>query len=128
MTDKAGNDLAKLLLKHGYTGVRKIGEGSFGVAVLVQDGDGSQSVCKSVKVNACAMEDLLTAKKEARLLSHLQHPNIVRYRTSFLDWGWFCIVMDYCDGGSASELIEKVAKKSTPMPEEQVCCYIAQIA
>jgi len=126
MTDKA--DLAKLLLKHGYTGIRKIGEGSFGVAVLVQDGDGAQSVCKSVKVNACAMEDLLTAKKEARLLSHLQHPNIVRYRTSFLDWGWFCIVMDYCDGGSVSEQIEKLAKKSSPMQEEQIACYVAQMA
>jgi NIMA (never in mitosis gene a)-related kinase len=114
-------DFSKLLLKHGYTGVKKIGEGSFGVAVLVQDSDGCQSVCKSVKVGAAAMEDLLAAKKEARLLAHLQHPHIVRYRTSFLDLGWFCIVMDYCDGGSLAVQIERSAKKSSPMSEEQNC-------
>lgn len=121
-------DFAKLLLKHGYTGLKKIGEGSFGVAVLVQDADGAKSVCKSVKVGAAAMEDLLVAKKEARLLAHLQHPNIVRYRTSFLDWGWFCIVMDYCDGGSLSDHIEKCVKRSTTIPEEQIASWVAQMA
>lgn len=125
MSDKA--DFAKLLLKHGYTGIRKIGEGSFGVAVLVQDSDGAQSVCKSLKVGAAAYEDLVAAKKEARLLAHLRHPNIVRYRTSFLDWGWFCIVMDYCDGGSLSARIERSARNGTPIPEDQIVSWVAQI-
>jgi len=125
MSDKA--DFAKLLLKHGYTGVRKIGEGSFGVAVLVQDSDGTQSVCKSVKVGAAAMDDLLSAKKEARLLSHLQHPNIVRYRTSFLDCGWFCIVMDFYDGGCLTEKIERSAKNLSYFAEDQIVVWVTQI-
>jgi len=124
MADKA--DFAKLLLKHGYSGVKKIGEGSFGVAVLVQDTDGSRSVCKSVKVGSASMEDLLTAKKEARLLANLAHPNIVRYRTSFLDLGWFCIVMDFCDGGSLEEKISRAAKGSKPLPEDQIIRWFTQ--
>jgi NIMA (never in mitosis gene a)-related kinase len=125
MSDKA--DFAKLLLKHGYSGVKKIGEGSFGVAVLVQDCHGAQSVCKSVKVGAAAMEDLLSAKKEARLLAHLQHPHIVRYRTSFLDLGWFCIVMDFYDGGSLTDKIEKSAARSESIAEEQIIIWVTQM-
>lgn len=124
MSDKA--DFAKLLLKHGYSGVKKIGEGSFGVAVLVQDAEGGKSVCKSVKVGAAAMEDLLTAKKEARLLANLDHPNIVRYRSSFLDLGWFCIVMDFCDGGSLEMALQRAIKKSSHLQEEQIIRWFTQ--
>lgn len=124
MADKA--DFAKLLLKHGYQGIKKIGEGSFGVAVLVQDREGNKSVCKSVKVGTASMDDLVVAKKEARLLANLQHPHIVRYRTSFLDWGWFCIVMDFCDGGSLQAHLEYAASKKQPLAEAVVIRWFTQ--
>jgi serine/threonine protein kinase len=35
---------------------------------------------------------------EANLLRHLQHPNIVGYKNSFIDNGVLIIIMEYCEG------------------------------
>lgn len=40
------------------------------------------------------------ARKEVKVLSQMQHPNIVTYKESFEADGNLYIVMDYCDGGS----------------------------
>jgi len=119
-------DFPELLLKHGYSGMKKLGEGSFGMAVLVEDGEGAKCVCKMVKVGESSMRELLEARKEGRLLAHLQHPYIVRYRTSFLEGGWLCIVMDYCEGGTLADKIQRAAKGSSTIAEAQVVRWVTQ--
>ena len=32
------------------------------------------------------------------MLRDLKHPYIVRYKESFLEDGWLCIVQEYCEG------------------------------
>ena len=39
------------------------------------------------------------ARKEVKVLSQMQHPNIVSYKESCERDGNLYIVMDYCDGG-----------------------------
>eukprot|EP00927_Polykrikos_kofoidii_P017269 TRINITY_DN17840_c5_g1_i1.p1 TRINITY_DN17840_c5_g1~~TRINITY_DN17840_c5_g1_i1.p1 ORF type:complete len:992 (-),score=226.11 TRINITY_DN17840_c5_g1_i1:53-3028(-) len=121
-------EIASVLLKHGYSGVRKIGEGSFGVAVLVENKDGLRSVVKLVNVSKASSGETQEARREARLLSRLKHPYIVRYRENFADRGWLCIVMDYCAGGDVTERLETAKANNEQLPEDRVLRWITQAA
>jgi|EP00927_Polykrikos_kofoidii_P062398 NIMA (never in mitosis gene a)-related kinase len=115
-----------VLGKHGYTEVRKIGEGSFGKALLVQTMDGASAVCKMVDVSKASAKERQDAIKEGQLLASLKYPYIVRYRDNFADSGWFCIIMDYCKGGDLSQQIEKAKKSRVLIPEEQILKWFTQ--
>ena len=55
----------------------------------------------------------------------LKHPYIVRYRNSFHEHGWLCIVMDYCEGGDLSKVIESAKRKlflSNAIQFYKSCC------
>lgn len=119
-------DVAKILQKHGYTEIKKVGEGSFGKAILVQTEDGSKLICKMVDISKASAKETQDAIKEGKLLSSLKHPYIVRYRENFTEKGWFCILMDYCPGGDLSKQIDKAKKGRQPFPEEQVLRWLTQ--
>eukprot|EP00443_Scrippsiella_acuminata_P049919 CAMPEP_0115417020 /NCGR_PEP_ID=MMETSP0271-20121206/23910_1 /TAXON_ID=71861 /ORGANISM="Scrippsiella trochoidea, Strain CCMP3099" /LENGTH=953 /DNA_ID=CAMNT_0002841397 /DNA_START=68 /DNA_END=2930 /DNA_ORIENTATION=+ len=119
-------DLSAILLKHGYSGTKKIGEGSFGVAVLVEDADGAKGVCKVVDVSRASAKETQEARREGRLLSQVKHPYIVRYRENFAERGWLCIVMDFCDGGDLTAQIEAARKKREPLAELQILRWFTQ--
>eukprot|EP00929_Paragymnodinium_shiwhaense_P109747 TRINITY_DN7625_c0_g1_i1.p1 TRINITY_DN7625_c0_g1~~TRINITY_DN7625_c0_g1_i1.p1 ORF type:complete len:1111 (-),score=315.09 TRINITY_DN7625_c0_g1_i1:211-3543(-) len=128
----AVRECSNVLVKHGYAAVRKIGEGAFGVAVLVEDKEGGKAVCKVVNIGRAGPKETREAKSEARLLSTLKHPYIVRYRESFTEQAaagngaWFCIVMDFCEGGDLTAQIEKAKAKAAKMPETRVLRWITQ--
>eukprot|EP00928_Gymnodinium_smaydae_P049423 TRINITY_DN3316_c0_g1_i1.p1 TRINITY_DN3316_c0_g1~~TRINITY_DN3316_c0_g1_i1.p1 ORF type:complete len:540 (+),score=98.27 TRINITY_DN3316_c0_g1_i1:182-1801(+) len=122
----AHRDVAGVLRKHNYAELKKIGEGSFGKAILVQSGDGAKLVCKMVDVSAASAKETTDAVKEGKLLAAFKHPYIVRYRESFIDSGWLCILMDYCEGGDLSQQIEQAKRRRQPLPEEQVLRWMTQ--
>jgi NIMA (never in mitosis gene a)-related kinase len=122
----AHRDVGSLLRRHSYTELRKIGEGSFGKAILVQTDEGSKLVCKMVDVSQASSKETQDAIKEGRLLAAFKHPYIVRYRESFIDNGWLCILMDYCEGGDLSRQIEQAKKRHQPFVEEQVLRWMTQ--
>lgn len=119
-------DLGPILQKHGFGEIKKIGEGSFGKALLVQAEDGTKLVCKAVDVSAASSKETQDALKESRLLAALKHPYIVRYRHSLHEHGWLCIFMDYCEGGDLSKVIESAKRRGQRLPEEQVLRWITQ--
>lgn len=120
-------DEVGLLRRHGYKMVKKIGQGSFGKAILVQsEANNSQLVCKMVDISKATPKEREETVKEARILSTFKHPYIVRYRESFLEAGWLCILMDYCDGGDLATVIEQAKKKRQPIPEEQILVWMTQ--
>jgi NIMA (never in mitosis gene a)-related kinase len=46
--------------------------------------------------------------QEAKIIEHLQHPNVVRFIEVFRSpKGKLCIVMDYADGGDLSQFLKK---------------------
>jgi len=122
----AHRDVSGLLGKHGYQQIKKIGEGSFGKALLVQNAAGGQLVCKMVDISAASSKERQDAVKEGKLLASFKHPYIVRYRESFLEAGWLCILMDFCDGGDLASIIEQAKKKRAPIPEPQVLIWMTQ--
>jgi len=77
-------------------------------------------------VSKASRKEMDDAVKEGRVLAGLQHPYVVRYRESFQDRGWLCIIMDYCEGGDLTKQISEARKKRQSIPEEQVLKWFTQ--
>eukprot|EP00933_Yihiella_yeosuensis_P004874 TRINITY_DN109276_c0_g1_i1.p1 TRINITY_DN109276_c0_g1~~TRINITY_DN109276_c0_g1_i1.p1 ORF type:complete len:522 (-),score=94.00 TRINITY_DN109276_c0_g1_i1:243-1808(-) len=122
----AHRDVAGLLRKKGYQEIKKIGEGSFGKAILVQGRDGQKLVCKMVDVSKASAKEQREALQEGQLLAGLKHPYIVRYRENFTEAGWFCILMDFCEGGDLTKQIETSRRSRKPLSEDQVLRWFTQ--
>ncbi|XP_077441337.1 serine/threonine-protein kinase Nek1 isoform X4 [Vanacampus margaritifer] len=104
-----------------YEKVKKIGEGSFGKAVLVKaKKDGHQYVIKEM-----SDKERQESRKEVSVLANMSHPNIVQYKESFEEGGCLYIVMDYCEGG---DLFKKInSQKGMLFTEEQILDWFVQI-
>mmetsp|Transcript_61653 Transcript_61653/g.133512 ORF Transcript_61653/g.133512 Transcript_61653/m.133512 type:complete len:598 (-) Transcript_61653:278-2071(-) len=122
----AHRDIATLLKKHGFAEIRKVGEGSFGKAILVQSQDGSRLICKMVDISRASPREMQDAVKEGKLLAQLRHPYIVRYCESFTESGWLCILMDYCEGGDLTKQIEEARRARRSISEEQIMKWFTQ--
>mmetsp|Transcript_54094 Transcript_54094/g.142495 ORF Transcript_54094/g.142495 Transcript_54094/m.142495 type:complete len:555 (+) Transcript_54094:115-1779(+) len=122
----AHRDVAGLLKKRGYLEVKKIGEGSFGKAILVQAKDGTKLVCKMVDISKASAREQRDAMKEGQLLASLKHPYIVRYRENFTDSGWLCILMDFCENGDLTKKVDEARKGRKPFAEDQVLRWLTQ--
>lgn len=125
------HDVGALLRKHGYNEIKKIGEGSFGKALLVEqrrgcEGDGAKLVCKMVDVSRASRKETDDAIKEGTLLSKMKHPYVVRYRESFIDGGCLCILMDYCEGGDLTKQIEYARRSGQGISEDQILRWMTQ--
>lgn len=130
---RASDLVRSVLSQHGYTQLKKVGEGSFGAAILVKDtssrrssGGGEKAIVKIVDLRRAARHETEDALKESRVLSSLQHPNIVRYRETFLEDGFLGIAMDYCEGGDLSNRIRKKYEENSIFPEQQVLRWFTQ--
>ena len=110
-----------------YKKVRVIGKGAFGAAVLVaaRADPKQQYVIKQVDVSRLKPKERDEAKKEIKLLASFHHPNIVRYRDSFLESGILHIVMDFAEGGDLSNLLKEQGQRH--LAEEQVVDYFVQL-
>ncbi|KAF4799519.1 NIMA related kinase 1 [Turdus rufiventris] len=102
-----------------YIKVRKIGEGSFGKAILVKSKeDGQQYVIKEINISKMSNKEREESRREVAVLANMKHPNIVLYRESFEENGCLYIVMDYCEGG---DLFKKInAQKGILFSEDQI--------
>ena len=96
--------------------IRHIGEGSFGKALLVKSKkDSKRYVIKQIGISRVCLLILITqiivttlsfsfimkqmtqkekdeARKEVSVLAQMNHPNIVTYKDSFEEKGWYCVV------------------------------------
>lgn len=127
---KPGDRINSALSKHGYHQLKKVGEGSFGAAILVQHHSekekDSKAIVKMIDISRASKQEKDDALKEAGVLSSLKHPYIVRYRESFNEDGWLCIVMDYCEGGDLSDRIKKMRQSGKAFPQDQVVRWFTQ--
>merc|ERR1712151_912382 len=79
-----------------------------------------------VDISRASKAEKEDALKESKVLRSLKHPYIVRYRESFHEDGWLCIVMDYCEGGDLSEKIKKTRQAQKSISQEQVLRWFTQ--
>mmetsp|Transcript_94322 Transcript_94322/g.177478 ORF Transcript_94322/g.177478 Transcript_94322/m.177478 type:complete len:473 (+) Transcript_94322:58-1476(+) len=135
----AADRVNNALSKNGYEQVRTVGEGSFGKAILVrrvarpsgrgreeEAASGASLIVKMVDVSRATRKEREDALQESQVLSSLKHPHIVRYRNNFLEDGWLCIVMDYCEGGDLSGRIKKKRQQGGYFAEKQVLWWFSQ--
>uniref|UniRef100_A0A8I5KSI3 non-specific serine/threonine protein kinase n=1 Tax=Homo sapiens TaxID=9606 RepID=A0A8I5KSI3_HUMAN len=101
-----------------YVRLQKIGEGSFGKAILVKSTeDGRQYVIKEINISRMSSKEREESRREVAVLANMKHPNIVQYRESFEENGSLYIVMDYCEGGDLFKRIN--AQKGVLFQEDQ---------
>ncbi|KAK2883468.1 hypothetical protein Q8A67_017105 [Cirrhinus molitorella] len=109
-----------------YERLKKIGEGSFGKAILVKSRtDGRQYVIKEIGISRMSNKERQESRKEVAVLANMSHPNIVQYKESFEESGCLYIVMDYCEGGDLFKKINN--QRGTLFPEEQILDWFVQI-
>uniref|UniRef100_F6WWK8 non-specific serine/threonine protein kinase n=1 Tax=Ornithorhynchus anatinus TaxID=9258 RepID=F6WWK8_ORNAN len=109
-----------------YIKVQKIGEGSFGKAILVKAKENNrQYVIKEINISRMSKKEREESRREVAVLANMKHPNIVLYRESFEESGSLYIVMDYCEGGDLFKRIN--AQKGILFPEEQIMDWFVQI-
>lgn len=109
-----------------YVRLQKIGEGSFGKAILVKSiEDGRQYVIKEISISRMSNKEREESRREVAVLAKMKHPNIVQYRESFEENGSLYIVMDYCEGGDLFKRIN--AQKGILFQEDQILDWFVQI-
>lgn len=111
-----------------YMRERQIGEGSFGTVYLVRYKKTSvHYVVKEINISKMTKTEKDEALREARVLSKLQHPNIITYKESFVQHGNLYIVTDYCEGGDLSSKIRRNAQKMCYFTEDDILDWFVQI-
>ncbi|XP_055955396.1 serine/threonine-protein kinase Nek11-like isoform X1 [Patella vulgata] len=119
------------ILANRYEVVKKLGSGNFGTVFVCKDRQNTEEdkVVKEIYVGDLQPDETVDANHEARLLSRLKHPNIVKYFDSFVDTGgeYFCIITEYCEGGDLDVKITEVKKKKSHLDESTVLNWFVQL-
>ncbi|XP_063440957.1 serine/threonine-protein kinase Nek11-like isoform X4 [Mytilus trossulus] len=119
-----------------YETIKRLGKGNFGTAFLVRDrrlktrvaeGESDLKVLKEISVGELAPDETVDAVNEAKVLSKLNHPGIVKFHDSFIDGESFCIVTEYCEGGDLDAKINELAKSKKSLEEKTILDWFVQL-
>lgn len=98
--DNIGNRISDFVI------IKELGRGSYGVVTKVQSlKNGEIYVIKSMDLSIMKEKQQKEAWKEAMILKKLNHPNIIKYFTSFLENDCLNIVMEFAECGDLYSVI-----------------------
>ncbi|HJT59557.1 MAG TPA: WD40 repeat domain-containing serine/threonine-protein kinase [Ktedonobacteraceae bacterium] len=109
------------LLKLRYRILQQIGKGGFGAVYKAADLQfGNRLVAiKEMSQNSLSVQELAEAtaafNREAMLLASLTHPNLPRIYEQFTDMGRWYLVMDFIEGETLEEYLDKMSGKKLPI-------------
>jgi serine/threonine protein kinase len=109
-----------------YELLREVGVGSFGTVYQAQHGETKEIVAVKILAPEVARDAVYMKRfeQEFRVASRLSHPNIVRY-DGYDDTGpQPYLVMEFIDGESLGEKLERVKR----LPEDEALRIIVQVA
>ncbi len=112
------------LLKQRYRIINPVGQGGFGAVYKAADLQfGNRLVAiKEMSQSSLSSQELVEAteafKREALLLAGLTHPNLPRIYEQFTDMGRWYLVMDFIEGETLEEHLDKL--KDGKLPVEKV--------
>jgi len=90
------------------------GEGSYGLVYLAEMAGANGAVDGPLEVAIKVVASSASAEKELRILRDLQHPNIVQYFGTWVKDGQLWIAMEFCEGGSVCDAMEKLRRGLRP--------------
>ncbi|GFR47257.1 hypothetical protein Agub_g8944, partial [Astrephomene gubernaculifera] len=95
-----------------------LGKGAYGTVYSALDAASGEKVAiKIIPVTDQDREEFKQIQREIAFLSGCNHPNVVRYLGSYRHPSELWIVMEYCGGGSVSDLLSAAGE---PLPEELI--------
>ena len=99
----------------------RLGTGAFGVIFKVlKKSNKNIYVIKQISLLGLSPQQKDDAKLEAKILSSVRSPYIVRYFESFEENNNLNIVMEYCNGGDLDEFIKKNKKTGYLLKEDMI--------
>lgn len=112
-----------------YTIKEKLGTGSYGVVYKVlKKGDKQFYVLKQISLFNMNKAQIDEVKNESKILASLNSVFIVKYYDSFIDNNNLNIIMEYCDGGDLSHLLNNQMKAGKMPSEEKIWKFFIQIS
>jgi calcium-dependent protein kinase len=104
-----------------------VGHGSFGVVHrVIHVVSGQTRVCKSIQKNAVSIP-LSQLEAEIRIISQLDHPNVVRLYEFFEDEKHIHLIMENCRGGDLMSCIKQSIKDQKPLSRTFVKSVLRQL-
>ncbi|XP_041458233.1 uncharacterized protein LOC121410305 isoform X1 [Lytechinus variegatus] len=111
----------------GFERIRTVGKGAYGAAVLYRKkDDDSLVILKEINMHELNANERQMALNEIRVLSMLDHPNIISYYDSFEEEGTLMIEMEYADGGTLAQYLASNQGKSE-MEEREILIMFQQM-
>lgn len=89
-----------------YVKQDRIGKGSFGEVYKGFDKRTGKTVAIKIIDLESAEDEIEDIQQEIQILSQLDSPHVTKYHGSFLKGSHLWIVMEYCSGGSCSDLMK----------------------
>ena len=115
----------------GLEYVRKLGEGTFGVALLVRTRHGKQYCLKEVTVKSNDDRARAEVMDEVACLQRAQHNNVV----ALIENWWagsgamrFHILMEFASNGSLDDIIKQFSSSRRFFPETKLLHFVQEIA
>ncbi|XP_077981565.1 serine/threonine-protein kinase Nek8-like [Glandiceps talaboti] len=108
-----------------YEKIRVVGRGAYGTVHLCRvKSDNRLVIIKQIPVEQMNKDERQAAINEVKVLSMLDHPNIIEYYENFLEDKALMIVMEYAEGGTLFEYIQQ--RGDNLLEEEEVLRLFVQ--
>ena len=114
----------------GFEIIKQLGKGSFSLVLVVKRKEDNKTYAiKRVHISKMSEKEKSNALNEVRLLSSINHQNIIGYKESFYDeqTETLNIVLEYADGGDLRSRIQERLKTKRYFKENEIWGIFIQL-